>query len=72
MKIGQCLEELEHLKTELRALIADYALFVGWGPISEPEYVAVVILEEAGFGGSSSPSCKTLFEQIHTGLFLAS
>ena len=47
------------------ALIADYGLFVGWGPNPEPEYVAVVVLEEAGFGGQvAAPVIRRYFETI--------
>ena len=46
-------------------LIADYGLFVGWGPNPEPEYVAVVVLEEAGFGGQvAAPVVRRYFERI--------
>ena len=46
-------------------LIADYGLFVGWGPNPDPEYVAVVILEEAGFGGQvAAPVVRRYFERI--------
>jgi len=56
-------------KQSLDALIADYALFVGWGPNPEPEYVAVVILEEAGFGGAvAAPIVRRYFEQIAYGI----
>ncbi|HJM27810.1 MAG: penicillin-binding protein 2 [Acidimicrobiales bacterium] len=49
-------------------LIADYGLFVGWGPNPEPEYVAVVILEEAGFGGQvAAPVVRKYFERIANG-----
>jgi penicillin-binding protein 2 len=49
-------------------LIADYGLFVGWGPNPEPEYVAVVILEEAGFGGQvAAPVIRKYFERIANG-----
>jgi penicillin-binding protein 2 len=50
------------------ALIADYGLFVAWGPNPEPEYVAVVVLEEAGFGGQvAAPVIRRYFERIATG-----
>ena len=50
------------------ALIADYGLFVGWGPNPNPEYVAVVVLEEAGFGGQvAAPVIRRYFEQIALG-----
>ena len=50
-------------------LIADYALFVGWGPNPDPEYVAVVVLEEAGFGGAvAAPVIRRYFEQIAYGI----
>ncbi len=56
-------------KQSLEALIADYALFVGWGPNPEPEYVAVVILEEAGFGGAvAAPIVRRYFEQVAYGI----
>ena len=56
-------------KQSLEALIADYALFVGWGPNPQPEYVAVGILEEAGFGGSvAAPVIRRYFEQIAYGI----
>ncbi|MEG3587076.1 MAG: penicillin-binding protein 2 [Actinomycetota bacterium] len=46
-------------------LIADYGLFVGWGPNPDPEYVAVVVLEEAGFGGQvAAPVVRRFFERI--------
>jgi len=46
-------------------LIADYGLFVGWGPNPDPEYVAVVVLEEAGFGGQvAAPVVRRYFERI--------
>ncbi len=49
-------------------LIADYGLFVGWGPNPEPEYVAVIVLEEAGFGGQvAAPVIRKYFEYIATG-----
>ena len=49
-------------------MIADYGLFVGWGPNPEPEYVAVVILEEAGFGGQvAAPVVRKYFERIANG-----
>ena len=50
-------------------LTADYALFVGWGPNPNPEYVAVVILEESGFGGAvAAPVVRRYFEQIAYGV----
>ena len=50
------------------ALIADYGLFVGWGPNPNPEYVAVVVLEEAGFGGQvAAPVIRKYFERIALG-----
>ena len=46
-------------------LIADYGLFAGWGPNPDPEYVAVVVLEEAGFGGQvAAPVVRRFFERI--------
>ncbi len=56
-------------KQSLDELIADYALFVGWGPNPDPEYVAVVILEEAGFGGAvAAPVVRRYFEKIAYGI----
>ena len=50
-------------------LIADYGLFVGWGPNPDPEYVVVVVLEEAGFGGAvAAPVVRRYFEQIAYGI----
>ena len=49
-------------------MIADYGLFVGWGPNPDPEYVAVVVLEEAGFGGQvAAPVIRRYFETIALG-----
>ena len=49
MSNGLSQERQEPLRNKRKMLIADYGLFVGWGPNPEPEYVAVVVLEEAGF-----------------------
>lgn len=47
--------------------LADFALFVGYGPLPESEYVAVTVLEEAGFGGNvAAPVIATIFERIAT------
>lgn len=44
---------------------ADFALFAGYGPLPNPEYVAVVVLEEAGFGGNvAAPVVSAIFERI--------
>lgn len=46
---------------------ADFALFAGYGPLPAPEYVAVVVLEEAGFGGNvAAPTVRRVFELIAT------
>lgn len=46
---------------------ADFALFAGYGPLPNPEYVAVVVLEEAGFGGNvAAPVVRRIFERIAT------
>ncbi len=47
------------------APIADFALFAGYGPLPEPRYVAVTVLEEAGFGGDvAAPVVARVFERI--------
>ncbi len=45
--------------------IADFALFAGYGPLPNPDYVAVAVLEEAGFGGDvAAPVIARIFERI--------
>lgn len=47
---------------------ADTAVFVGFGPLPNPEYVGVAILEEAGFGGAfAAPVISRIFERIALG-----
>jgi len=46
---------------------ADTALFVAWGPGDDPEYVASIVIEEAGFGGNfAAPVIRQIFEAIAT------
>lgn len=48
-------------------LVADFALFAGFGPLPNPEYVAVAILEEAGFGGEhAAPVVSKILRLIAT------
>ena len=44
----------------------DYAWFASYGPIGNPEYVIVVMLEEAGSGGSNA---APIAEKIYRYLF---
>ena len=47
--------------------VADFALFAGFGPLPNPEYLGVVVLEEAGFGGAvAAPVLARIFESIAT------
>lgn len=44
---------------------ADTALFVGFGPVSAPKYVASVIIEEGGFGASAAaPVVRAILEPL--------
>jgi penicillin-binding protein 2 len=44
---------------------ADNSLFVAVGPGDDPQYVAAVVLEEAGFGAEvAGPVVKTIFEHV--------
>ncbi|MGH9137093.1 MAG: penicillin-binding protein 2 [Acidimicrobiales bacterium] len=44
---------------------ADTALFVGFGPVAEPRYVATAILEESGFGGvAAAPLVERILEVV--------
>jgi penicillin-binding protein 2 len=44
---------------------ADTALFVGFGPVSAPQYVAAVIIEEGGFGAvASAPVVRAILEPL--------
>lgn len=46
-------------------LIADFALFAGYGPLPDPEYVGAIVLEEAGFGGDwAAPVLARIFDKI--------
>ncbi len=43
----------------------DTALFVGFAPADDPRWVAAVVLEEGGFGGSSAaPVARAVFEEL--------
>ncbi len=45
----------------------DFALFAGFGPVENPEYVIVMVLEEAGFGSeSAAPGVRNIFEALAT------
>jgi penicillin-binding protein 2 len=47
---------------------ADYSLFAGFGPWPEPRYVAVAVLEEAGFGSRvAAPLVARVLEPIARG-----
>lgn len=44
----------------------DYAWFVGFAPVDEPEYVAVVLVEQGGHGGSvAAPAVRGILSQIY-------
>lgn len=44
---------------------ADTALFVGFGPVSAPKYVATVIIEEGGFGAAAAaPVVRAILEPL--------
>lgn len=46
-------------------LKADNSLFVGIGPADDPQYVAVAVLEQAGFGAeAAAPVVRSIFEQV--------
>jgi penicillin-binding protein 2 len=43
----------------------DNALFVGFGPVFDPQFVAVAVLEQAGFGGvAAAPLVRRILEPI--------
>ena len=43
----------------------DYAWFAGYAPVGNPEYVVVVMLEEAGSGGSNvAPIVEKIYRYI--------
>ncbi len=47
---------------------ADNALFAGFGPANDPQYVAVAVLEQAGFGGNvAAPLVRSILEPVATG-----
>lgn len=44
---------------------ADTSLFVGFGPVENPQYVVAAVLEESGFGGSAAaPLVRRMFEPL--------
>jgi penicillin-binding protein 2 len=44
---------------------ADSALFVGFGPTSDPQYVAAVVIEEGGFGAvAAAPVVRAILEPL--------
>jgi penicillin-binding protein 2 len=44
---------------------SDNALFAAFGPIANPRFVVVVVLEEAGFGGqAAAPVARRIFERL--------
>jgi penicillin-binding protein 2 len=46
----------------------DTALFVGFAPVDNPQYLVAVVMEEAGFGGSvAAPVARRIFEKLVTG-----
>jgi penicillin-binding protein 2 len=46
----------------------DTALFVGFAPVENPQYVVAVVMEEAGFGGSvAAPVARRILEKLVTG-----
>lgn len=47
----------------------DTALFVGFGPVSDPQYVAAAVLEQSGFGGDvAAPLVRRVFD-FASGIF---
>lgn len=48
--------------------LADFAMFAGFGPVEDPQWVGTVILEEAGFGGNyAAPVFAAVMNAIATG-----
>lgn len=47
---------------------ADFSLYVGFGPRTNPKYSVAVVLEEAGFGGSAAAPAVRRFYEILLGL----
>ena len=44
---------------------SDSAVFVGFGPLPQADYVVAVLLEEAGFGGSAAaPVARRVLETL--------
>lgn len=44
---------------------ADYSLFAGFGPATEPKYAVATILEESGFGSdAAAPATRKMFEYL--------
>ncbi len=44
---------------------ADTALFAGFGPLADPRYVVVAVIEEAGFASeTAAPLVRRIFEQL--------
>lgn len=44
---------------------ADFSLFAGFGPASDPKYAVAAILEEAGFGSdAAAPATRKMFEYL--------
>ena len=37
------------------------SLFVGFGPLPDPKYVAVIVIEEGGFGRQAAAGVRRLF-----------
>ncbi len=45
--------------------VFDTSLFVGFGPVFNPEYVVAAVLEEAGFGSTAAaPAVRRLFDVL--------
>ncbi len=42
----------------------DTSLFVGFGPLPNPKYVAVIVIEEGGFGRQAAAGVRRLFEGL--------
>ena len=50
---------------EVSGLRADTALFVGIGPMENPQYVVTAVLEESGFGGvAAAPLVRRILEPL--------
>ena len=44
--------------------LQDTSLFVGFGPMPNPRYVAVIVIEEGGFGRQAAAGVRRLFEGL--------